>query len=643
MMDVDEEQDDIIGATSSAKKERKILPNPAGTQDIIDLDVLTSCHDSRDLSKIDPHADSLWPMELRTPGKYRPKFLLPWELSLRPVRIGRGGASAEELQKVALRNKFVVLGAVSSSSLSHATRNKHSSFAEFIQDVDYERPPDPEDVVAKTDPLIPTKRKYTKRKKPDGDSENNQETKAMKPPKPKKVKQPKPKQPKKQPAVPKKKRKVGRPRKHPKYQRHTFSGPDSDKDEQPKTPFRRTSKNSSKGALPPAAADINEDMSSGEVVDPRVQLTPEEKSERLERSRMRAAEKACGSFFRKSGLLDGGFAWQFEALRPACQATNCKATPTYGALGQEELWCQKHASKDLIRRPNKVCREEDCDKLALFGTAVRSRSWCAEHRRMGDVDLTDPAVAIPNKTKLMCTGSADSDCKTKAHYGFWGEPVSKCIKHRIPEMVATSERHCSVRNCDELASHGRIASARNKCLEHAEPQDKDFRIAKATVKTAARKCTTHKCKVFPHYGWWGRKGEVCGHHKEPGMVSFPLKKCRAEGCRNLSSHGRSASNRKWCQEHQQPGEDNDYSVADWHLKPKVGGHKYTRRSVVPSTSSSAKKSDDEEDLGYHGDMNVDGDESSSESDNDVFDALHAPTHARGLDDASAAGLLMGFM
>jgi hypothetical protein len=177
--------------------------------------------------------------------------------------------------------------------------------------------------------------------------------------------------------------------------------------------------------------------------------------------------------------------------RILCLFEGCKILPSYNYKGEKSIYCAEHKLKDMILVRTKKCLL--CDKQPTYNyPQEKVKLYCKEHSKEDMISLNKSnlclscdKVAIFNyenkKKPIYCKEHCENnmidiihktcykeDCKTRASYGYCGQSVSSCIKHKNEIMFKNPKRTCignDEEECKEIATYG--LKEPTHCEEHS--------------------------------------------------------------------------------------------------------------------------------------------------------------------------------
>ena len=191
-----------------------------------------------------------------------------------------------------------------------------------------------------------------------------------------------------------------------------------------------------------------------------------------------------------------------------CKAEGCSTRPSHNFEGETKgLYCSKCAEPGMINVTEKrICKAEGCSKHPTYNYEGETKrlycSGCAEPGMINVVSpkckaegcSTQPSYNFEGETKgLYCSKCAEPDmvdvrhpkckaecCKKSASYGIPCNLPSRCAVHKQEGMIIRPRRKCTIKNCNQIATHGIHKPIH--CENHKTDNDVDL---------VERKCT--KC------------------------------------------------------------------------------------------------------------------------------------------------------
>lgn len=178
--------------------------------------------------------------------------------------------------------------------------------------------------------------------------------------------------------------------------------------------------------------------------------------------------------------------------RQKCVFEGCNIRPNYNFKGLKELYCVTHKLKDMIDVTHKCCIVEDCNNRSYFIDKKTNNNYCLTHvtEELKSNYKTKKCIIencnlIPNfnykneKTALYCkehskenmsdiTHKKCEKCDTRANYGYCGQEIIRCSKHKDENMFKTPKRTCignDEEDCKDVATYG--IKEPTHCEEHS--------------------------------------------------------------------------------------------------------------------------------------------------------------------------------
>ena len=174
--------------------------------------------------------------------------------------------------------------------------------------------------------------------------------------------------------------------------------------------------------------------------------------------------KTCGKFA-SYGFINGKKEYcskckQFGMINiygKKCLGKNdekCDTDPSFGIPGGKATHCVKCKDLTMIDLKHKMC--ETCNKLiATFNFKdTKIPKYCKTHAEIGMIDIT----------AIRCT-----ECTTTATFGIPGNQSSKCVNHKITNMITNPRTRCVINKCDEIALYG--LNKQIHCEDHKKPNE----------------------------------------------------------------------------------------------------------------------------------------------------------------------------
>ena len=147
----------------------------------------------------------------------------------------------------------------------------------------------------------------------------------------------------------------------------------------------------------------------------------------------------------------------------------CDTIPSFGIPGGKATHCAECKDLTMIDLKHKMC--ETCnEKIATFNFKdTKTPKYCKIHAEIGMIDIT----------ATRCT-----ECMTTATFGIPGNKATKCVNHKITNMIANPRTQCIINNCKEIAIYGIVKQIH--CEDHKESNEfnlieKDCKSCKLTM------------------------------------------------------------------------------------------------------------------------------------------------------------------
>ncbi len=131
-----------------------------------------------------------------------------------------------------------------------------------------------------------------------------------------------------------------------------------------------------------------------------------------------------------------------------------------------------------------ICKQETCEKQAIYGKKCRYPIYCMEHK-----DNSMRMVVNPKCKEI--------ECYTQATFGYPNTNKRiACSIHKTPEMTTLNKRHiylCKKEGCNIQASYGIIGSTKKLyCVKHKQDE---------MVLLGTKICKEPNCNTQPFFGY----------------------------------------------------------------------------------------------------------------------------------------------
>jgi hypothetical protein len=184
-----------------------------------------------------------------------------------------------------------------------------------------------------------------------------------------------------------------------------------------------------------------------------------------------------------------------DVKNKTCEFLGCTSLPTFNSIGESKArFCKTHAAHEMIDVKHKTCEFLECTSRPSFNSIGETKArFCKAHAALEMVDVrskrceflectSHPTFNSIGETKArFCKAHAAHEmvdvkhktcehleCKgTRACYGFCGQQVSSCAKHKTSQMFKNPTRPCA--DCKEQAEFG--LNEPLHCLVHQQPNE----------------------------------------------------------------------------------------------------------------------------------------------------------------------------
>ena len=146
-----------------------------------------------------------------------------------------------------------------------------------------------------------------------------------------------------------------------------------------------------------------------------------------------------------------------DVINKTCESLGCTSRPSFNFVGESKSrFCKAHSEPNMVDVINKTCESSGCTFRPSFNFVGESNGrFCKAHSEPNMVDVKNKRCEHPE-----CKG-------TRASYGFCGQQVSSCAKHKTSQMFQRPTRPCT--DCKEQAEFG--LNEPLHCLAHQQPNE----------------------------------------------------------------------------------------------------------------------------------------------------------------------------
>jgi hypothetical protein len=146
-----------------------------------------------------------------------------------------------------------------------------------------------------------------------------------------------------------------------------------------------------------------------------------------------------------------------EVMNKTCESLGCTSQPIFNFAGESKgRFCKAHSEPNMVDVRSKTCESLGCTSRPIFNFVGESKGrFCKAHLEPNMVDVKNKRCE-----HLECKG-------IRASYGFCGQQVSSCARHKTSQMFKRPTRPCTV--CKEQAEFG--LNEPLHCLTHQQPNE----------------------------------------------------------------------------------------------------------------------------------------------------------------------------
>ena len=203
-----------------------------------------------------------------------------------------------------------------------------------------------------------------------------------------------------------------------------------------------------------------------------------------------------------------------------CIIFGCKCSPKFNYEDKiKKLYCEKHATEDMINLVSNICKKKGCKIRANFNKEGETKGlYCGKHKLDGMEDVVSKRC-FHNGCKSV-NPKFNKEGETKGFY---------CSKHKLNGMEDVVSKRCFHDGCKSLnPKFNKEGETKGLyCGKHKLDGMEDV---------LHKRCFHDGCKSLnPIFNKEGEtKGLYCGKHKLDGMEDIVSKRCFHDSCKSLN-------------------------------------------------------------------------------------------------------------
>lgn len=227
--------------------------------------------------------------------------------------------------------------------------------------------------------------------------------------------------------------------------------------------------------------------------------------------------------FNYEGMLEGKYCRKhkkkdmiYVLKKKTCKS--CDTVANFNYPGKKTgVYCCKHKLEDMVDIKNIKCKE--CDTRANFNfKGEKTPISCSKHKIKGMIDIRNKICEY-------------DDCTTKPTYGLPGTTIRKrCVRHKTDEMIDICHKRCEHKECSVRLQpwhYGYPGQPIKYCAKHKKIGMMKYSKTRCSFKDD----DDVKCKETAIYGI--KKPLHCEAHKEDKESNLIEKKCISCGLPNI--------------------------------------------------------------------------------------------------------------